>query len=216
MILYGHPESGHTYKVGLSLRLMGQPFDYRWVDVFAPRDQRDPEFQRISRFGEIPVLVDDGIPFVQSNAILLHLAGKFRCLGGETAERQAQVRERLFWEANRIGISLPNLRHYLRFAPGSAAPGVLDWLRERMHADFTALERDLTVRRFLSGDEATVADISCVAYLLYEDVGLDLSRWPAMYGWMQRIRALPGWKDAATLLGDREDGVGPQVVPGRD
>jgi glutathione S-transferase len=202
MILYGHPESGHTYKVALALKLLGQAVDYRWVDVFAPRDQRDPEFQRLSRFGEIPLLVDDGTPYVQSNSILLHIAGKFGRFGGETPERLAQVRERLFWESNRIGISLPNLRHYLRFEPGMAPPGVLDWLRGRMDADLAALNRDLADQRFLVADQVSVADFSCVAYLLYEDVGLDLSRWPAMYAWMQRIRALPGWRDAATLLGD--------------
>lgn len=202
MILYGHPESGHTYKVALALALLGQPFDYRRVDVFAARDQRDPEFQRVSRFGEIPVLVDDGTAFAQSNAILLHIAEKFRRLGGESSEHLARTRERLFWEANRIGISLPNLRHYRRFAPGSAPAGVLDWLRDRMHADLAALDRDVSSQQFLLGDEASVADISCAAYLLYEDVGLDLSQWPALHGWMQRIRALPGWLDAATLLGN--------------
>ena len=200
MILYGHPESGHTYKVALSLKLIAQAFDYRWVDVFAPRDQRDPEVQRVSRFGEIPVLVDDGINYVQSNAILLHIAGKYGRLGGETPERLAQVRERLFWEANRVGISLPNLRHCLRFAAGSVPAGVLEWLRGRMEADFAALDRDLTRQQFLLGAEVTVADISCVAYLLYEDIGLDLSQWPALHAWMLRIRALPGWQDAATLL----------------
>ncbi len=31
IILYGHPESGHTYKVAMSLALLGKPFQYRWV-----------------------------------------------------------------------------------------------------------------------------------------------------------------------------------------
>jgi len=77
---------------------------------------------------------------------------------------------------------------------------VLEWLRGRMEADFAALDRDLTRQQFLLGAEVTVADISCVAYLLYEDIGLDLSQWPALHAWMLRIRALPGWQDAATLL----------------
>ena len=43
-ILYGHPESGHTYKVALALELAGVPFEYRWVDVFKPREQRAADF----------------------------------------------------------------------------------------------------------------------------------------------------------------------------
>ena len=110
------------------------------------------------------------------------------------------MRERLFWEANRVGISRPFLRHYLRFAAGTVPAGVLDWLRARMHADIAALDRDLAGQRFLVGAEVTVADIACVAYLLYEDIGRDLSQWPALHAWMLRIRALPGWQDAPTLL----------------
>jgi glutathione S-transferase len=200
LILYGHPESGHTFKVALSLALMGEPFDYRWVDVFAPRAARDPEFQRVSRFGEIPVLVDAGIPYAQSNSILLHLAGSLGRLGGENPARLAQVRERLFWESNRIGISLPNLRHYLKFAPGDAPEGALDWLRARMQADLQALDDELVRQPFLLGGDMTVADAACAAYLLYEDMGLELARWPALHAWLTRIRALPRFVDAATLL----------------
>src|SRR6266700_388707 len=200
VILYGHPESGHSYKAALSLHLLDAPFSYRWVDVFAPRDQRDAEFQRVSRFGEIPVLVDDGVAYAQSNAILLHVAGKFGRLGGESAARLARVRERLFWEANRIGISLPNVRHYLRFTPGGAPEGALAWLRARMDADLNSLDQDLSRDPFLLGDEVTVADIACGAYLLYEDASVDLARWPAVLRWMQRLRALPRFAPAATLL----------------
>jgi glutathione S-transferase len=200
LTLYGHPESGHTYKVALTLALMAEPFEYRWVDVFAPREARDPQFQRVSRFGEIPVLIDAGIAYAQSDAILLQLAGTHGRLGGETPARLAQVRERLFWEANRVGISLPNLRHYQHFAPGTAPAGVLDWLRARLLADLAALNDALASQSFLVGETVTVADIACSAYLLYEDMGLDLAQWPALQAWLARIRALPGWQHPYVLL----------------
>jgi glutathione S-transferase len=200
LTLYGHPESGHTYKVALTLALMAEPFEYRWVDVFAPRGARDPQFQRVSRFGEIPVLVDADIAYAQSDAILLHLAGKHARLGGETPLHLTPVRERLFWEANRIGISLPNLRHYRLFAAGTAPEGALEWLRARLLADLAALNDALASQPFLSGETVTVADIACSAYLLYEDAGLDLTQWPEIQAWLGRIRALPGWQHPHVLL----------------
>jgi len=36
IILYGHPESGHTCKVALTLELAGLPFEYRREYVFKP------------------------------------------------------------------------------------------------------------------------------------------------------------------------------------
>jgi glutathione S-transferase len=202
--LFGHPESGHTYKVAMSLALMGEPFHYRWVDVFAPRHARDPDFQQVSRFGEIPVVVDAGIAHAQSNAILLHLASKHGRLGGESPARLASVRERLFWEANRIGISLPNLRHIVRFDEGIAPAGVIEWLRARLVDDLASLDRDVTRLPFLLGDEVSVADLACSAYLLYGDMGLDFAAWPGVTAWLERIRALPGWKEPAVLLRKRE------------
>ena len=59
IILYGHPESGHTCKVALTLELAGLPFEYRWVDVSKPPEQRAADFQAASLdLGEFPRLCD--------------------------------------------------------------------------------------------------------------------------------------------------------------
>lgn len=200
LILYGHPESGHTYKVALTLQIAAIAFEYRWVDVFAPREQRRPDFRAASRYGEIPVLIDSGIPWAQSNAILLHVAGKHRTLGGEDGLRLEQAREWLFWEANRIGLSLPNYRHYRRFATEPPPPAVLDWLHGRMELDLDRLNEELAAREWLLGTGPSVVDFGCAAYLLYDDVGLELGRWPAVGDWLRRIRELPRYVPPHTLL----------------
>ena len=64
VILYGHPESGHNHKVALNLVLMGEAFDYRWVEVFAAH--------------------------AASISIRLHLARKYGRLGGESPARLAR------------------------------------------------------------------------------------------------------------------------------
>ena len=200
VILYGHPESGHTYKVALTLQLAGIPYEYRWVDVFKPREQRAADFLAASRYGEIPVLIDDGLPLVQSNSILLHLAGKHRTLGGEDDARLAQAREKLFWEANRIGISLPNLRHVVRFEESAGPPAVLGWLRGRLQSDLQQLEKEIAASTWLLGRGPSIADIACFAYLCYDDIGLDLRDFPSLCDWMRRLRALPRWRAPHNLL----------------
>jgi glutathione S-transferase len=200
VILYGHPESGHTYKVALTLELAGVRYDYRWVDVFKPREQRSADFQAASRHGEIPVLVDDGEPLVQSNAILLHLAEKHRTLGGENAHRLERSREWLFWEANRIGFSLPNLRHHLRFDEAAAPRDLLDWLRARLQLDLHRLERELATEHWITGMGPSIVDIACFAYLCYDDIELDLHDFPRLREWLKRMRALPRWQDPHALL----------------
>ena len=200
LLLYGNRESGHSYKVRLALTLMQAPHEYRPVDIWLPREQRPAEFRQVSKFGEVPVLVDRGQVYVQSDAILLHLAQREHKLYGRDAIDHDQVREWLFWEANRIGISVPNLRFALRWVP-ETPKDVLAWLRERALADLGRLDAEFSGRRFLLGDFPTVADIACCGYLFWLDQAeLDRVRWPNVSRWLDDIAALPGWQHPYDLM----------------
>lgn len=198
-LLFGALLSGHSYKARLALLLLGIEHDYRAIDLTQPRAGRDPDWARWSRFGEVPLLVSDGRAIVQSNAILLHLARTHDALGW--CEDRDGIAEWLFWEANRIGLSLPNYRlSFLSDAP--PPPDVVAWLQGRMVADLATLESALADRAFLLGDAVSGADIACSAYLLYRDVpGLDLRDYPAIDGWLARIAALPGWCAPLEVMG---------------
>src|SRR2546423_2062892 len=72
-ILYGSPHSLPTYKVALMLRMSGEPFSFRYVS-FHKRMHKRPEFRALSRWGQVPVLIDGERPYVQSVAIIEYLA----------------------------------------------------------------------------------------------------------------------------------------------
>lgn len=198
MILYGNKQSGHSYKVALALALLGLPHEYRAVDLMVPRPERPAGFRAVSRFGEVPVLVVEGRPpLVQSNAILLHLARTTGRLGGDDPDGIAQW---LFWESNRVGLSVPNLRLARKFMPDTP-PEVVAWLEGRAVGDLDRLDLELADKPFLMGDTVTVADLSCCGYLFWLDqAGLDAARWPAMAAWLDRVRTVPGWKHPYELL----------------
>jgi glutathione S-transferase len=99
--LYGSPHSLPTYKVALMLRMSGEPFSFRYVS-FQKGMHKTPEFLALSRWGQVPVLIDGGHVHVQSSAIVEHLAevlGQFQ--GHDAAVRQA-VRE---WSAGILTLS---------------------------------------------------------------------------------------------------------------
>ena len=200
LILYGARESGHSYKVRLALTLMHVPHEYRCVDINLSHEQRPAEFRAVSRFGEVPVLGDREQVYVQSDAILLHLAQREHKFYGRDAIDHDQVREWLFWEANRIGISVPNLRFARRWLPDTK-PEVLDWLRARALADLGRMNDEFSQRKFLLGDFPTVADLACCGYLYWLDqAGLDIVQWPAVARWLADISALPDWKHPYDLM----------------
>src|ERR1700736_3057560 len=97
--LYGSPHSLPTYKVALMLCLSGAPFSFRYVS-FQKGMHKAPEFLVMSRWGQVPVLLDGESVHVQSAAIVQHLAttlGRFE--GPDAATRQA-VREWLYWDVD--------------------------------------------------------------------------------------------------------------------
>lgn len=202
-ILYGHHESGHSYKVRLALVFLGIEHEYRYVDVMQPREARRADFRAVSPYGEIPVLVEDGRALGQSNAILLHLARRTGRMGGEDLDQTAQW---LFREANRIGISLPNLRWEWHFM-GSADEGLLGWLRTRVEQDLADLEAALAERPFLLGEELSVADLAHAGYLWFaEQAHVELGGYPNIRAWMGRIEGRPGWEHPYELLARDAEG----------
>lgn len=198
LILYGNRYSGHSYKVRLALVLADISHDYAHIDLAQPRDERPADFRAASRFGEVPVLVADGVPLCQSNAILQWLADSYGTLGGALGERQ-RVREWLNWETNRLGMSLPNLRVSRSFRSKGAE--VEAWLEARLRDDLSVLEQELTERRYLAGDQVSIADVSLCAYLWWlADAGLDIADWPHTQAWLARIAAQPGWQHPDELM----------------
>jgi len=194
MKLFGNRDSGHAYKVRLMLNLAGLPHDYEEIDLDLPRELRPEPFRSQSRYGEVPLLLHAGRAYVQSNAILLHLAEHTGKFGAESGERMTRVREWLFWEANRLGFSLANLRFGLKFTSTGAASDGQVMLRNRFNADIARLDAELADgRAFILGDSISVADVSLCGYLFWpEQAQVEIP--PHVQAWLDRISALPGWR----------------------
>ena len=200
VILYGNSGSGHSYKPALFLALAAIPHEYRAVNLDVARIERAPDFVAVSPSGEVPVLVEDGVSLAQSNAILLHLARRHRRFGAKDEAGWDLLTQWLFWEANRIGFSVPNLRAVYRFERDTPAD-VVRWLHARAVDDLGRLEGELQDKAFLLGSAPTIADIACSAYLFWLDqAGIDVAEVPAIGAWLDRIRALPGFRPAEALL----------------
>jgi glutathione S-transferase len=198
-LLYGHFESGNVYKVALLLSLLGQPFAYRHVALFEGETRADA-YLAINRYQEIPVLEHAGERYCQSAVILAWLADRFGRYHGRDERERRTVAEWLAWEQQRILAGPALIRFIRRFQP-EVPQAVIDYLTPRAERALGQLERAVSESRFLVGDRATIADVAAAAYLFWLDqTGLDPARWPAMQRWLDRIRALPGFKPAEALL----------------
>lgn len=193
LVLYGHPDSGHACKVALALSLAGLHPKTVWVDIWASPESRPANFLAASPFAEVPLLTINGAPFVQSGAILLEIATRFRCLGGETPDGLRRGRELLMWEANRIGMCLPQLKEARRVKGQGFAQGAIDWLTMRYQADANRFSILLGDEPFFHGPRPGIGDCAIWGYTQWlPEAGVVATQ--VMEGWLHRMRALPGMR----------------------
>jgi glutathione S-transferase len=202
--LYGSPHSLPTYKVALMLRLAGEPFSFRYVS-FQKGMHKTPEFLALSRWGQVPVLVDSERVYLQSAAIVEHLAktlGRFQ--GADPMTRQA-VREWLYWDVdvlfppifNCYGIQLGQ-RGLL---PIHVEPTIADYHRRRAEMALSVLDSQLPDRNYLCGAAPTIADLFCYGDVAFAELcAFDLHRWTNVVGWAERVTGLSGFKAPFALL----------------
>ena len=193
LVLYGHPDSGHACKVALALSLAGLPHRTRRVDIWAAPATRPAEFLAASQFAEVPLLLVDGVPHIQSGAILLEIATRFACLGGDSTDGLRRGRELLMWEANRIGMCLPQLKEARRTGGEGFAPGAVDWLTARYAVDRDRFDLLLGDGPFFHGTAPGIGDCAIWGYVQWVgDAGMTPSA--AMAAWQDRMRGLDGMK----------------------
>jgi glutathione S-transferase len=202
--LYGSPHSLPTYKVALMLRLSGAPFSFRYVS-FQKEMHKTPEFLALSRWGQVPVLVDNESVYLQSASIVEHLAMTLdRFQGPDPAARQA-VREWLYWDVDVL--FPPIFNSYAvqlgqrKLLPINVEPAIADYHRGRAETALSILDSHLAGRDYLCAPEPTIADLFCSGDVAFAEVcAFDLNRWTNVALWTKRVTALPGFQAPFALL----------------
>lgn len=184
--VFGDSGSGNCLKVKWLLRKLGRDFEWVEVDVVSG-GSRTPELLALNPAGQVPVVVlEDGRPLAQSNAILLHFAEGTDLVPADAYDR-AKVLEWLFWEQYSHEPCIA-VRRYQRLYLGRAEADIDPRLMERGLAALARMEAALAASPWLAGQGPTVADLSLVAYTRVADQGgFDLGPLPAVRDWMSRV-----------------------------
>jgi glutathione S-transferase len=194
VLLYNSPVSGNCYKVRLLLAHLGRP--YETVDVsVVDRSGRPELLGELNPALRVPTLVlDDGRPLAESNAILWYFADGTDYVPTDLYER-AQTLQWMFFEQYSHEPYIAVARFWLAF---SGTPEKFDDERRSRalrggYAALDAMEGHLSERTFLVGEKYSVADISLYAYTHVAHEGaFELTPYPAIRAWLDRVAAQPG------------------------
>ena len=199
--LYGHYLSISSCKVGLMLSMGGTAHSYHHVDLMKGA-QKEPAFQTLNRFAQVPAIVHAKKTIVQSDVILVYLAEQFAALDGGTEEERLGVREWLCWQADRLW-NITRARSQIKFQNGE--PAVVEQLLNASRDALGVLDAHLKSVEFVACDVPTIADVACYTVIAHAaDAELDISDWPAVAAWHSRMAARDGCGDLDEIM-PRED-----------
>jgi len=69
---------------------------------------------------------------------------------------------------------------------------MLDMMLRRGYEALDVMEKHLTSREWFVGNSYSIADIALYAYThVADEGGFDLAKYPAIRGWLQRVRSQP-------------------------
>jgi glutathione S-transferase len=193
VLLYNSAVSGNCYKVRLLLAHLGITYETVEVSV-VDRSNRGELLGDLNPGLRVPTLVlDDGRPLAESNAILWYFGDGTRYVPDDPYER-ARTLQWLFFEQYSHEPYIAVARFWLVYS--ETPERFRDELPAKMQGGYAALgamERHLDGRDFLVADRYTIADIALYAYThVAHEGGFDLERYPAIRAWLERVASQPG------------------------
>jgi len=186
--VYGDSISGNCLKVKWTLDHLRVA--YEWIETgVLDGATRTPAFLAMNPAGQVPtVVMADGRPLAQSNAIIVHFAEGSGLIPADPYAR-ARMFEWLFWEQYSHEPYVAVLRFQVRYL-GKRSDEVDPKIVERAHGALRRLETALSDRTFLVGDSVSLADVALVAYSrMAPDGGIDLDAFPALRAWIDRVES---------------------------
>lgn len=186
MRIYGDSISGNCLKVKWTADFLGRAYD--WIEVSVLNaETRTAEFLAMNPAGQVPaIILDDGRPLAQSNAIILHLAEGSDLIPGDAYER-ARMYEWLFWEqySHEPYVAVARFQvTYLGRSPADLEPKLV----ERGAAALKRLDAALDGTSFLVGERLSLADVALVAYTrVAGEGGFRLADYPNVQAWIGRV-----------------------------
>ncbi|GAB2199198.1 glutathione S-transferase family protein [Sessilibacter sp. MAH4] len=192
--IYGDLNSGNCYKLKLLCALLN--INHQWIDVdILKKETQTDDFIRKNPNGKIPILeLDNGSVLAESNAILNYLANGTSYLPSDNYLRALVLQWQFFEQySHEPYIAVARfIQFYLNLPEDRLAE-----YKSKLAGGYKALdvmEKHLSDKSFFVGDGPTIADISLYAYThVAHEGGFDLANYPAVQGWINRIKALDGY-----------------------
>lgn len=203
MIDFFYWPTPNGWKVSILLEELELPYKMHPVNI-GKGDQFNPEFLKISPNNRMPAIIDhdvdgDPVSLFESGAILLYLAEKTGRFIPNSVIGKKEAMEWLFWQTGNQGPMAGQLSHFVNYAIGENKYSHDRYAKEYERC-LGVLDRRLTTRQFILGEEYSIADIINWPWVLIaKPLGASLENFPHLADWRNRIKNRPAVKKAVDL-----------------
>jgi glutathione S-transferase len=183
----------------ITLREAGLPFDLKKADTKTKKLEDGGDFYAINSKGAVPALkLDNGQILTEGVAIMQYLADQkpeSNLVPKAGTFERYRVQEWLNYVTSEIHKS---------FSPlwGDNDPAVKTYATKNLEKKFDWLDKQLAGKKYLTGDTFTVADAYLFTVVNWTNfLGIDLSRWPTLKAFQERVAARPKVQEAMAAEG---------------
>lgn len=223
MIDFYYWPTPNGWKVSIMLEELS--IDYKTIPIeIGAGDQFSAEFLAISPNAKMPAIVDHDGPqpasVFESGAILYYLANKTGQFIPADEQGKLKALQWLFWQTANQGPMAGQLSHFVNYAPRAQKDEAAEnehqnessqsYALNRYHGEYernlAVLERQLTDRDYILGDQYTIADIISFPWILIaKPLKSSLDKFPNISRWRGQIKNRPAVRRGVDLLKDRQN-----------
>ncbi|SON55175.1 Disulfide-bond oxidoreductase YfcG [Hartmannibacter diazotrophicus] len=185
----------NSIKVPIALEELGLEYTLNGVNV-RKGEQKASDFIALNPNAKVPVLVDPDaaggrLVLSESAAILVYLAEKTGRLLPPDGAPRARVFEQLFFHASGLGPAFGQAGFFQRQAT-EPQPLALQRFSSEANRTLAVLNGVLADRRFVAGDDFTIADIAHFGWLWRREfAGVTLDETPHVARWYENVASRP-------------------------
>jgi GST-like protein len=201
-------------KVTILLEELGVPYKITPVNI-GRGDQFGDAFLKISPNNRMPAIIDhapkdggEAVSVFESGAILMYLAEKEGRFWPQDVRGKYEVAQWVFWQMANQGPKFGERGHFARLG---ADAGDQTYARRRfgdeVHRLYGVMNNRLYDRRYLAGDEYTIADMIAYPWTVsWQQQGVDLNEFRHFKRWFDELSARPAvQRGLAATAGPPED-----------
>jgi len=207
MKIHADPITVNCKKVFAGLQLIGAPYEVVHVDYFKGAQKEEP-YISLNPNASVPAMVDGDFELWESNAILQYAADK---MGNDMAypkdlKTRADINRWMLWESSSwfpacyVFLVENCVKPLLGGAPDLA---VLEAQQAQFHKLAGILDKRLAASAWVSGKNATIADIALAAPMhLHGWQQLPLEKHHNLRRWLHEgVEQLPCWQNTMVYQG---------------